>query len=183
MTTREQYAPGPATGARVEKDGDKWTLVLVRELHHAPEKVWRALTDPAEFRDWAPYDADKNLGKAGTQVKLTTVGAPAPHVVETTVKRADAPKALEFEWGGGDLRWDLQPHGKGTRLTLWAKIDRRYVAMGAAGWHICLDVLEHLLDGDPVGRMAGVEVMKFNGWRRLNAEYGKEFGVEAPSWG
>lgn len=183
MTTREQYAPGPATGARVEKDGDKWTLVLVRELHHAPEKVWRALTDPAELRDWAPYDADKNLGKAGTQVKLTTVGAPAPHVVETTVKRADAPKALEFEWGGGDLRWDLQPHGKGTRLTLWAKIDRRYVAMGAAGWHICLDVLEHLLDGDPVGRMAGVEVMKFNGWRRLNAEYGKEFGVEAPSWG
>jgi uncharacterized protein YndB with AHSA1/START domain len=183
MTTREQYAPGPATGARVEKDGDKWTLVLVRELHHAPEKVWRALTDPAELRDWAPYDADKNLGKAGTQVKLTTVGAPAPHVVETTVKRADAPKALEFEWGGGDLRWDLQPHGKGTRLTLWAKIDRRYVAMGAAGWHICLDVLEHLLDGDPVGRMAGVEVMKFNGWQRLNAEYGKEFGVEAPSWG
>jgi uncharacterized protein YndB with AHSA1/START domain len=183
MTTREQYAPGPATGARVEKDGDKWTLVLVRELHHAPEKVWRALTDPAELRDWAPYDADKNLGKAGTQVKLTTVGAPAPHVVETTVKRADAPRALEFEWGGGDLRWDLQPHGKGTRLTLWAKIDRRYVAMGAAGWHICLDVLEHLLDGDPVGRMAGVEVMKFNGWQRLNAEYGKEFGVEAPSWG
>jgi uncharacterized protein YndB with AHSA1/START domain len=175
MTTREQYTPGPAADARVEKDGETWTLVLVRELHHSPNKVWQALTDPNELRDWAPYDADTNLGTAGTKVKLTTVGAPSPHVVETTVKRADAPKVLEFEWGGGDLRWELQAHGAGTRLTLWAKIDRRYIAMGAAGWHICLDVLDHLLDGDPIGRMAGMEVMKFEGWQRLNAEYGKQF--------
>ena len=177
MTTREQYAPGPATGARVEKTGDRWTLVLVRELHHPPEKVWRALTDPDELRQWAPYDSDKNLGRAGTQVTLTTVGAPSPHVVQTTVKRADAPNELEFEWGGGDLRWELRPHGSGTRLTLWAKIDRRYVAMGAAGWHICLDVLGHLLDGDAIGRMAGVDVLQFEGWQRLNAEYGKQFGA------
>jgi len=177
MTTREQYAPGPATGARVEKTGDKWTLVLVRELHHPPEKVWRALTDPDELRQWAPYDSDTNLGRAGTQVTLTTVGAPSPHVVQTTVKRADAPNVLEFEWGGGDLRWELRPHGSGTRLTLWAKIDRRYVAMGAAGWHICLDVLGHLLDGDAIGRMAGVAVLQFEGWQRLNAEYGKQFGA------
>jgi len=177
MTTREQYAPGPATGARVEKTGDRWTLVLVRELHHPPEKVWRALTDPDELRQWAPYDSDKNLGRAGTQVTLTTVGAPSPHVVQTTVKRADAPNELEFEWGGGDLRWELRPHGSGTRLTLWAKIDRRYVAMGAAGWHICLDVLGHLLDGDAIGRMAGVAVLQFEGWQRLNAEYGKQFGA------
>lgn len=175
MTTREQYTPGPAADARVEKGGETWTLVLVRELHHSPNKVWQALTDPNELRDWAPYDADTNLGKAGAKVKLTTVGAPSPHVVETTVKRADAPKVLEFEWGGGDLRWELQAHGAGTRLTLWAKIDRRYIAMGAAGWHICLDVLGHLLDGDPIGRMAGMEVMKFEGWQRLNAEYGKQF--------
>ena len=44
MTYREQYAPGPASGAQVQKDGEKWTLILVRELRHAPEKVWQALT-------------------------------------------------------------------------------------------------------------------------------------------
>jgi hypothetical protein len=54
--------------------------------------------------------------------------------------------------------------------------------MGAAGWHICLDVLDHLLGGAPIGRMAGVETMKFDGWQRLNKEYAKQFGVEAPSW-
>ena len=27
---------------------------------------------------------------------------------------------------------------------------------------------------------AGVEVMKFDGWKRLNAEYATQFGMEAP---
>ncbi len=31
MTEPELYAPGPANLARVEKDGEKWTLILVRE--------------------------------------------------------------------------------------------------------------------------------------------------------
>jgi len=179
MTTREKYAPGPAAGAKVQKDGEKWTLVLERELRHPPAKVWEALTDPEQLREWAPFDSDRNLGAVGT-AKLSTFGA--PQVSETHVKRADAPRVLEYDWGGGDIRWELEPlGGGGTRLTLWAQIDRRYIAMGAAGWHICLDVLDQLLAGEAIGRMAGPELMKFTGWQRLNAEYTKQFGVTNPS--
>jgi len=104
MTSRdEQYAPGAASGAEVRKDGDKWTLVLVRDLPHNPKNVWKALTDPEHLREWAPFDSDRNLGSVGT-AKLSTVGAPTPHVSETQVKRADAPKVLEFTWGGQDIR-------------------------------------------------------------------------------
>src|SRR3982074_2825061 len=97
MTDREQYAPGPASGAQVRKDRrqndeDKWTLILVRELRHSPEKVWQALTDPAHLREWAPFEADGSLGTVGTTVKLTTVGATTPHVSETKVTRAEVPK-------------------------------------------------------------------------------------------
>ncbi|HSU19804.1 MAG TPA: SRPBCC family protein [Acidobacteriaceae bacterium] len=182
MTNREQYTPGPASGAEVRKNGEKWTLILVRELRHSPEKVWQALTDPAHLREWAPFDADGNLGTAGTTVKLTTVGAPTPYVSETTVTRADAPKVLEYSWGGNDVRWELEPLGSGTRLTLWTNIDRRFISMGAAGWHIAFDALDRLLAGEPIGRIVGPEAMKFGGWQRLNAEYAKQFGVEAPSW-
>jgi uncharacterized protein YndB with AHSA1/START domain len=181
MTDREQYTPGPAGGAQVRKDGDKWTLILVRQLHHSPEKVWQALIDPAHLREWAPFDADGNLGAVGTTVKLTTVAAPTPQVSETTVTRADAPEILEYNWGGNDLRWELEAFDGGTRLTLWHNIDRRFIAMGAAGWHICLDVLDHLLGGKPVNRIVGVEAMKF-GWQRLNAEYAKQFGIETTNW-
>jgi Activator of Hsp90 ATPase homolog 1-like protein len=179
MTNREQYAPGPASGAHVrkdlgEKDEGKWTLILVRELRHSPEKVWQALTDPAHLREWAPFDVDGNLGTAGSTVKLTWVGTPTP--IETRVTRADAPTVLEYN----DTRWELEPLGSGSRLTLWTNIDRRFISWGAAGWHISFDVLDRLLSGSPIGRIAGADAMKFDGWQRLVAEYAKQFGVDPP---
>jgi hypothetical protein len=81
--------------------------------------------------------------------------------------------------GWHDIRWELEAFSGGTRLTLWHNIDRRYISMGAAGWHICFDVLDRLLSGNPVGRIVGGEAMKFC-WQRLNAEYAKQFGVETP---
>ena len=179
MIAREQYQPGPASGARIEKrEGDSWTLVLVRELRHSPPKVWKALTDPAQLREWAPFDSDGNLAAEGSSVRLTTVGAPTLLVTETTVTRADPPRELVYNWGGNDMRWELEPTDGGTRLTLWTNIDRRYIAMGAAGWHVCFDVLDYMLSGTPLGRMAGMEVMKFGGWQRLAVEYKKQFAVE-----
>lgn len=179
MSSRDKYAPGAASGAEVRKEGDKWTLILVRELRHPASKVWQALTDPAELREWAPFDADRNLSTTGP-VKLTTVGAPTPHHAEMTVKRVEAPRLLEYGWGGNDMRWELEPLESGTRLTLWHNIGRRFVSMGAAGWHICFDVLDRLLAGHPIGRIVGGEAMKFD-WQRLNSEYAEQFGIEAPS--
>ena len=175
MIEGEQYSPGPANLARVQKDGEKWTLILVRELRHSPEKVWPALTDPVHLREWAPFVSDGSLGEVGT-VNLTWVGAPTP--IATKVTRAEAPKALEY----GDMRWELEASGTGTRLTLWHKIDRRFIAWGAAGWQISFDVLERFLAGNPIGRIVGVDAMKFAGWQRLVAEYAKQFGAETPTW-
>ena len=98
------------------------------------------------------------------------------------MKRADAPRILEYSWGGKDLRWELEPMADGgTRLTLWHNIDRGFISMGAAGWHICLDVLDRLLAETPLGRIVGPEAMKFD-WQRLNLEYAAQFGVEPPRW-
>src|SRR5215471_4026676 len=176
MTNLEQYIPGPASGARIRKEGDKWTLILVRELRHPPEKVWEALTDPAQLREWAPFVVDGNLGTVGSTVKLTWAGTPT--AIDTRVTQADAPEVLEF----GDIRWELEATHVGTRLTLWTHIDRRFIAWGAAGWHIAFDVLDRLLGGTPIGRIAGAEAMKREGWRRLTEEYAQQFGVQVPNW-
>ena len=175
MIGREEYDPGPARGVHIQKDGEKWTLILVRELRHPPEKVWRALTDPAHLREWAPFVADGSLDAVGS-VNLTWVGT--QNTVETRVTRADPPNLLEY----GDMRWELESFGSGTRLTLWHSIDRRFISMGAAGWHVCIDVLDSWIGGTPIGRIAGSDAMKFAGWQRLNAEYAAQFGVKAPNW-
>jgi hypothetical protein len=176
MTEQAQYVAGPARKAEIRKDGEKWTLILVRELRHSPEKVWQALTDPAQLREWAPFVVDASLNVAGSTVNLTWVGTPAAQ--KTTVTRAEAGQVLEY----GDIRWELEASGSGTRLTLWHKIDRRFIAWGAAGWHISFDILERYLAGDPIGRIAGPEAMRVVGWQRLTGEYATQFGVENPKW-
>ena len=174
MTDRQQYTPGPASGAQVKRnEGEKWTLILTRQLRHSPEKVWQAITDPAHLREWAPFDVDAPMGTAGSTVKLTWVGS--PQSMETKVTRAEAPKVLEYD----DTRWELEPNNGGTRLTLWHNIDRRFISWGAAGWHISFDVLDRLLAGKPIARIVGPEAMKFEGWQRLSAEYAKQFAAEA----
>jgi uncharacterized protein YndB with AHSA1/START domain len=181
MNAHEQYTPGPATGVQIRKsEAPTWELVVVRELRHSPEKVWRAITDPEHLREWAPFDADKSLGTAGVQVKLTTVNAPSPFITETRVMRADAPHFLEYMWGANPMRWELEPIPGGTRLTLSTAINRNFISMGAAGWHVCFDVLASFLYGTPMGRLVGSDTMKFAGWQRLTNEYAAQFGLEPP---
>lgn len=158
---RRRYEPGPATGARVIRaDGDTWGLVLVRELRHAPDVVWLALTETDQLREWAPFDVDMS---------------------DSSVVRAESPRLLVYKWRDSELRWELEPLGDGTRLTLWTAIDRRYIAMGAAGWHVCIDVLDHLLAGTPLGRIAGAEALEHAGWRRLHKEYQTMFSADLSS--
>lgn len=179
MSYRDPYVPSPVRGATVEKGGDQWTLILVRELRHPASMVWEALTDPEQLSEWAPFDANRSLATAGP-VTLSLVKTPKPQVFESAVKRADPPHLLEYSWGGSDLRWELEPHGTGTRLTLWHNIDNRFITWGAAGWHICFDVLDCLLAGKPIGRLVGAEAMTFEPWQRLIGEYAKLLDLHAP---
>ncbi|MCI0687806.1 MAG: hypothetical protein L0Y54_11295 [Sporichthyaceae bacterium] len=45
----------------------------------------------------------------------------------------------------------------------------------AAGWHICLDVAEQLLDGNPIGPIRGQDALRY-GWDELRAGYIKRLG-------
>jgi len=101
MTAREQYTPGPASGAQIQKDGEKWTLVLVRELRHSPGRVWQALTEPAQLREWAPFEADGSLATVGT-VKLTWVGATKP--LRNTSDARGRPRGLSTTRPGGNSK-------------------------------------------------------------------------------
>ena len=107
--------------------------VLVRELHHALEKVWEALTDPAHLREWAPFDADRSLGTAGATVKLTTVRTPGAPISETTVTdaRRRAQAARNTISAATTSAGSSSTLGDGTRLTLWHSIDQRFIAMPA----------------------------------------------------
>ena len=164
--------PGPLADATA--DGP--TLVLVRDLRHPPAKVWAALTDPERLEQWAPFAAARSLAAVG-DTTLTMIDGDSRTDLPATVRRAEEPTLLEYTWGGDLLRWELEPAGSGTRLTLRHTVAQTdMLAMVAAGWHLCLVVAEHLLDGHPVGVIRGRDAMN-HGWQSLRESYADRLGI------
>ena len=186
MTTppRDYQAGTPGDASLVEADG-RWTLVLVRDVPHPIDRVWEALTDPAELREWAPFDPNRNLATPGGMTLTMPAGAAgdAPEAAPGEVREAVRPTVLEYTWQGDVLRWELSPIPGGTRLILRHTVqERRWGSIVAAGWHICLDVATHAMAGAPVGRIIGHDAMAV-GWERLRDAYARQLGVpegEAP---
>ncbi|HEU4349007.1 MAG TPA: SRPBCC family protein [Actinoplanes sp.] len=162
--------------ARVVPDGEAWTLIFIRDLPHPPKAVWAALTDPAEIDRWAPFTASRDLAATG-DATLTMVDGDRRDDLPAVVRRADAPVLLEYTWGEDLLRWELEPTGEGTRLTLrHTMTDRDMTAKTAAGWHICLATMARLLDGADVRAIRGQEAMA-HGWQELADGYTAKIGT------
>ncbi|HLL65411.1 MAG TPA: SRPBCC family protein [Micromonosporaceae bacterium] len=175
----EPFRPGPLAAVDCSTAGDRWTLVFTRDLAHPPERVWAALTEAEQLREWAPFTANRNLGTAGDATLLmidgdTTVDLPA------SIHRAEPPTLLEHTWGTDLLRWELTATDAGTRLTLHHTVsDPDWLPKVAAGWHLCLVVAEQLLDGRPVGAIRGEDALRY-GWSELHDRYAERLAVPAP---
>jgi uncharacterized protein YndB with AHSA1/START domain len=177
--SRETFQPSAPGAAEYRADGDRWTLVYVRVLRHPPERVWEALTEPDQVAEWAPYTASRDLGRTG-DATLTMLDGDDAQELSAHVTRAERPRLLEYSWGDDLLRWELVPEGVGTRLTLRHTLaDRDWLPKVAAGWHLCLDVAERLLDGTPVGPIRGRDAMN-HGWQQLHDAYAERLGVGTP---
>ena len=167
------FEPSPV-GHRVERDG--WTLVFVRDLKHPRARVWEALTDPDHLDAWSPFRPDRDLGSTGPAT-LTMVDGAQEVDTATSVEKADPPNLLEYRWGDDLLRWELAETDDGTRLTLRHTVQaRNMMPKVAAGWHLCLDVADRLLAGDPVPVIRGAEA-KNHGWQELADAYAAKLNV------
>lgn len=174
--SRPTFQPSPLAEAECRGDGDRWTLVFVRLLRHPPERVWAALTDPVQLRAWAPYTADRDLGSVG-DATVTMIDGEVSEDLPASVTRTERPRLLEYTLGTDLLRWELAAFDTGTRLTLEHTVgDREWVPKVAAGWHLCLDVAEHLLDGKAIGPIRGEDARNY-GWEQLHDAYAEKLAA------
>jgi uncharacterized protein YndB with AHSA1/START domain len=168
----DTFDPGPLFEVATEAGDGTTTLVLARDLRHAPALVWAALTEPGQLDEWAPFVADRHLGEPG-DATLTMIDGDIREDLPATVIRAEPPRLLEYTWGHDRLRWELEPIPGGTRLTLRHVVtDPDLIPKVAAGWHLCLVVAERLLDGEPIGPIRGTDAMNY-GWDDLRDAYAK----------
>jgi uncharacterized protein YndB with AHSA1/START domain len=171
------YQPSPLAPVQRVETQDGWTLVFTRDLRHPVEKVWRALSERGQLREWAPYVPDRDLTSEGPAIlgMLDADGTEQP--MTGSVLRVEPPRLLEHAFGSDVLRWELLPTAEGTRLVLRHSFaDGAWSSALAAGWHICLDVADALLAGAPFGPVVGTKALDY-GWNGLNEQYAAVLGV------
>ncbi len=123
------------------------SVVVEREIAHAPEKIWRALTEPHLIEEWLM----KNDFRPVVGHKFNLRGDWG--AVDCQVKQVEPLKTLSYSWAANGLEsvvtWTLTPSGKGTKLRMEQKgfrADQQQFYQGAkAGWGNFFDKLEQVL--------------------------------------
>jgi uncharacterized protein YndB with AHSA1/START domain len=159
--------------ATLDTIGGKAVLRFERRLAHPPEKVFRAISDPAEMRHWFPATVETDL-RAGAPIRFSfdehDADAPGGEVLEM-----EPPKLLVYTWGDDVLRWEIVPESDGCRLFFSQTIAEAGssggvpgAARNAAGWDVCLGRLAARLDGEPAPALD---------WFPLFEAYVERFGL------
>jgi uncharacterized protein YndB with AHSA1/START domain len=127
------------------------SVIVERDLAHAPEKIWRALTQPHLIAEWLmksdfqpvvghKFDFTADWGSVGCQVT-----------------EVEPNRSLAYTWGAMGVEtvvtWTLTPQGAGTHLRMEqsgfsaAPEAARYYGGAMYGWQNFFANLEKTLEG------------------------------------
>ena len=126
---------------------DSRTVTVERDLAHAPEKIWRALTQPHLIKEWL-MNSDFEP-KVDHRFKFTADWGS----VDCQVLVVEPGKILSYRWDAIGLEsivpWTLTKAGGGTRLRMEQsgfKADQEQAYQGAQyGWKNFFGSLERVL--------------------------------------
>jgi uncharacterized protein YndB with AHSA1/START domain len=124
--------------------GGRPAVRFERIYDHPVDRVWRMVSDPDELARWFPSPKITIDLTAGGEITFSG----DPNMPEATssgrVIDVSPPHRLAFTWGGDELHFDLEPlDGDRTRFVLTDILEaRNAAARNAAGWDVCLSVLD-----------------------------------------
>jgi uncharacterized protein YndB with AHSA1/START domain len=140
-------------------------LRFERRLPHAVERVWRAVSEPAELERWFPAAADWTPAVGET----FEAGGATGEVTEV-----DAPRRLAWTFNGEHYSFELSDD-EGSCLLVFRHVfdDRARAAQTATGWEAYLSRLEPHLAGGFLSEEDAHE-----SWEDVHERYAERFGVD-----
>ena len=162
------------------KNGSRYTLLVDRLLEHPPEKVWRVLTERDLLKQWFPCDVEGEW-QVGAPLRFHFLHGEGEGMSEEDlsgeVLTVDPPHLLEFRWGTGLLRAELSAEGSGCRLRFSETLDDpSWGARNAAGWEMCLENLNIVLQAGTVLKFAAD--IWHGKYKRYAEKFEPEFGPQ-----
>lgn len=148
----------------LERIDGRSRLRFERTLAYPIERVWRAVSDPAELErffpgaaDWTPAEGE-TIDLGGATLEVTEV---------------DPPNRLAWTFAGQPQSFELVAAKGGCRLTFTHVIDDLPAAQTATGWEIYLSRLEPHLAGEYLSDEEAHEP-----WKEIHERYAERFGVD-----
>ncbi len=158
-----------ATDTTLRTEHGQCVLRFQRRLAHPADKVWSAITQPAHLAHWFPSEVEVDL-RIGGKLRFVFARGEGP-TMDGEILELDPPRVLAYSWGDSVLRFELLPEPDGCTLVFTHTFaDRPASASFAAGWTICLDQLEALLEGTPGEAVSPP-------WQELHEGYVDRFGL------
>ena len=147
--------------AVINKADNGYVARFERELQHPAPEVWSYLTNNEKLAKWFPELSVQEL-RAGGIIKFDMQNGTFE---EMKIIEVQAESVLEYTWAEDVVRFELYPNPGGCSLVLIEKISTitDHTPRDLAGWHVCLDVIEALLDGRTVDRK--------DEWKKRYEEY------------
>ena len=131
--------------ATIQKENESYTALYERHLKHSVEEVWSMLTNNEKLQQWFSELRIADLRKDG----LVKFDMQDGTFIDMKILDYEPLKVLAFEWDKDTVRFELSPITDGCRLTFIETISSftEQTIKDLAGWHVCLDVIEAILDG------------------------------------
>lgn len=153
------------TDGTLETIDGRPALRFERTLAYSVERVWRAISEPAELERWFPAAAEWTPETGETFEAYGATGE---------VTEVDAPYRLAWTFGSEQYSFELAAQEGGCRLIfIHVFEDRALAAQTAAGWETYLSRLEPHLAGGYLS-----EEQAHESWEEIHERYAERFGVD-----
>lgn len=136
--------------AEIKRFEDGYLAYYERQLNHNVEAVWAMLTENEQLTKWFNELRVSELREGGF------MNFSMPGVIEQDLEISELIllSVLEFDWFGDVIRFEVHSSEGGCILILKEKLNAitEQTKKDLAGWHVCLDVIQALLDRKPIQR-------------------------------
>jgi len=131
--------------ANLKKTDVHYVARFERQLKHPASEIWSFLTENEKLALWFTELRVEDLREGG----LIKFDMQDGTFEEMTITALQHESVLEFTWAEDSVRFELYPNSEGCLLVLNETIRTLtpHTPRDLAGWHVCLDVIQHLLDG------------------------------------
>lgn len=134
--------------AKIEKHGVHVKAQMTRLFDHPVEEVWSWLTENGKLQQWFSELTIAELRPGGRILFATEDGS---FEQEMNILAVEENALLEYTWGADSVRFELSPKKEGSQLIFTEVIQEvsDHTPKDLAGWHLCIDVLAALMEGQP----------------------------------